>query len=221
MLRSIVLHGRLKAEFGGPFKLDIASPAEAVRALCYMVAGFRTKIREGHYRVVRGRLDGLEYDVRTLPMRLGGARELHIVPVIAGSGGNRGTGKIIAGVALLAAAVIAPYAAPALFAAGGALAGTFAGLSITGVAFSVGASLALSGVAQLLAPAVQTNDGVPQNASFLLGGQVNVATQGGPVPVVYGRFRTGSVTVSAGLTIEQLGSDPFGALAALFLHKST
>lgn len=206
MLRSIVLYGPLQEEFGGPFRIDVASPAEAVRALCYMVAGFRARIRQGHYRVVRGRLDGLEYDAQTLPMRLGAARELHIVPVIFGAGGDRNLGKIVAGTALLAAAVIAPYALPGLFAAGGTLAGTIGGLSITGVAFSVGASLALSGIAAMLAPAAQTQDGVPQNASFLLGGQTNIATQGGPVPLVYGRFRTGSVTISAGLTTEQLGS---------------
>jgi predicted phage tail protein len=210
MMRRVVLHGRLRDEFGESFPLDVSTPAEAIRALCIMVRGFKESVLRGSYRVVRGSLSGYEYDVDTLSMRMGGARELHVVPVVAGSAGNSGTIKIIVGVALVVAAIIAPYASPALFGAGGALAGSVAGFTITGVVFAVGASLALSGIAQLLAPSTETKDGVAQNASFLLGGQTNTSNQGGPVPLVYGRFRTGSVVVSVGINVEQLTGQSFG-----------
>lgn len=210
MLRSIVLHGRLGEEFGGPYPLDVISPAEAVRALCVMVKGFRASLREGHYRVIRGPLDrGREIGEDTLTMRLGAATELHIVPVVGG--GANALGKIIAGIALIAAAFLAPYALPSISFAAGSVAA-----SITGVAVGIGASLALGGVAMMLAPAPQTQNGnasVDQMQSFLFGGLTNVATQGGPVPLVYGRMRVGSVEVSVGVTTEQLGAaGSFGPL---------
>jgi predicted phage tail protein len=79
---------------------------------------------------------------------------------------------------------------------------------------AIGVSLAIHGVAQLLAPAPTTNNAsaaVDQRQSFLFGGQSNISAQGGPVPLVYGRMRVGSVMVSAGVVTEQLGlAGPFG-----------
>ena len=67
----------------------------------------------------------------------------------------------------------------------------------------------LGGVAQLLAPDVDSGD--PQTyekpeakASFLFNGPVNTAEQGGPVPLVYGRVITGSHVVSSGLSTEKI-----------------
>lgn len=201
MMRTIVLHGALADQFGGPFNLDVASPAEAVRALILQIKGLRQRLRQGHYRVIRKR-NARQTDLgeHELSMRLGNAKELHIVPVIAGAGGTgRAIGKIVVGVALVAAAVFVPVL--------GATA--FLGTTLAGVAGSVGLSLALSGVSTLLTKAPQTQSGnaaVDQRASFLFGGQLNVTTQGGPVPCVYGRFRVGSVLISAGLSVDQIGT---------------
>lgn len=209
MLRDIILHGALGAEFGERFRLDVATPAEAVRALILQVKGFRSRIRGGSYRVIKA--PARELGERELALRLGRANELHIVPVPAGAAS--GLGKIIAGVALVAAAFAAPYLAPTLFAGTGALAGALGttGLTITGVTASIGFSLALGGVAAMLAPSPKGNPN--QNASFLFGGQLNITGQGGPVPLLYGTFLTGSVVISAGLEIQQLlggGQNLFG-----------
>jgi predicted phage tail protein len=45
---------------------------------------------------------------------------------------------------------------------------------------------------------------IDNRPSFVFNGPVNVQEQGGPMPLVYGRFRTGSVVGSAGLAVEQL-----------------
>lgn len=204
-MRSIVLHGALKDEFGGPYPLDVSSPAEAIRALCIMVKGFKDRLREGAYAIVRGKIDDRSCIAEdALRVRLGGALELHIVPVVAGAATSTWL-KIIAGVALVAAAVFAPYA---LGVAGGAFAAGSFGAYAASATIAIGASLALGGVGELLARAPQTNNAiatVDQRQSFLFGGLQNVSAQGGPVPLVYGRTRVGSVMVSAGVTTEQLG----------------
>lgn len=77
---------------------------------------------------------------------------------------------------------------------------TFMGIGLGNVAM-LGVGLALAGVSQLMAPSFKS-PGVPQSErleSFMFHGPVNVMEQGHPVPLVIGRFRTGSVVVSAGL----------------------
>lgn len=197
MLREIVLHGRLGKVFGRSFMLDVASPAEALRALTLQLKGFRNHLREGHYRVVRGELSGgRDLDLEECKLGLGKASSLHVVPVVAGSA--RGLGKILAGVALVALAVFMPATSFAL--------GSFA-IGVNSTIGAIGVSLALGGVAQMLAPSPKLQGGSAQadrKDSFLFGGQENVITQGGPVPCVYGQFMVGSVVISAGLNVEQL-----------------
>jgi predicted phage tail protein len=202
MLRTVTLHGALAA-FGGPYRLDVATPREAVRALILQIKGLREAIREGAYRIIRGpQATGLDLDEAAMAFRLGAATELHIVPVVSGAGSpSRGaaTGKIIAGAALIAIAVAAVALGPA-----GAGVTTIAGVPASFFA-TVGIGLTLSGVAALLTKVPQ------QNESFIFGGDTNVTTQGGPVPLVYGTMLVGSVTISAGLFTQALaaGTLPF------------
>lgn len=213
MLRTIVLHGALGARFGTSFDLDVRSPVEAVRALIVQIRGFRQALRDGHYRVIAARpriADSLDLD--GLQLRLGRARELHIVPVMAGSG--NGWGKILAGVAIIGLAIAAPYAlglAGGLSATFGAVSAIgFSGISFQTVAL-LGASVALAGIAQTIAPSPKLAGGraeTDRKESFLFGSADNVTAQGVPVPLVFGEFITGSVVVSAGLSTEEIGTDP-------------
>jgi hypothetical protein len=72
------------------------------------------------------------------------------------------------------------------------------------LAFGVGASLVLGGVAQLLTPTTKleadTND---PRKSFSFSGIQNVARQGVPVPIVYGECLVGSIVISAGINTEE------------------
>lgn len=209
MIREIVLHGRLGKVFGRSFMLDVTSPQEALRALTLQLKGFRQHLREGHYRVVRGSMRaGRDLNLDECKLGLGLAQSLHIVPVVAGSAS--GLGKILAGVALVALAVFTPAAAL-----------TIGSFSLVPTIGAIGVSLALGGIAQMLAPSPKLTGGSAQadrKDSFLFGGQDNVVTQGGPVPLVYGQFQVGSVVISQGLDVEQLlsgGSSPAGVSAVL------
>lgn len=209
-MRTIVLHGLLGARFGSSFDLDVRSPVEAVRALIVQVRGFRQALRDGHYKVVAARPTISEsLDLDGLQLRLGRARELHFVPVIAGSG--NGWGKVLAGVAIIGLAIAAPYALGFAGTVAGALGTTaFAGINFGSIA-AVGASIALTGAAQLLSPSPKLAGGraeTDRRESFLFGSADNVTAQGVPVPLVFGEFFTGSVVVSAGLSTEEIGTNP-------------
>ncbi len=176
------------------------------------IPGFRQHLSRGHYRVIRGSLEGgFHLSTDEFHMRLG-KRGLHVVPVVEGAGGQRGAaiGKILAGVAIVAGAWALAGPGIGLFGAawdGAALAvGTTTLLSYGNIA-AFGIAVTLGGVSQLLAQSPKLTGGdasTDRRDSFLFGGQVNTTAQGGPVPIVCGKFRVGSTIISAGLSSEQL-----------------
>ena len=205
VLRDVYLHGALGDRFGRHFRLAVDCPAQAITCFCLQLKGFREAIEAGAWRVVRGDKEkGFAHGVDDLRLGLG-RKALHIVPVVAGQGGRgRGIGKVIVGVALVAGAFF--FAGPAgLGATLPGLAGT-AGLTYGSIA-GIGVSLALAGVSQILAPAPKPLNGrneVDRRESFLFNGAENRSAQGIAVPLVYGRFRAGSIVVSTGLSTERL-----------------
>lgn len=112
---------------------------------------------------------------------------LHFYPIIEGAGK---TGKIIAGVVLIVVGFIINW---------------FSYGSMT----AVGNNLILSGVGMILSglftPSMPNARNEADNrASFVFNQAVNTIEQGGPVNLVYGRFKTGSTVVSAGIDAEKL-----------------
>ncbi|MFP4902656.1 tail assembly protein, partial [Paraburkholderia sp. BR14261] len=88
-----------------------------------------------------------------------------------------------AGIALIAVSFFLPVASAAVF--------------------SLGAALALSGIAQLLSPRPQaqaTPERADNEPSLAFDGAVNTMGQGGPVPLGYGRMRVGSQVISVGFS---------------------
>lgn len=193
----VVLHGRLKDLFGGPFDLGVNSPLEAVRALCLMMKGFRDALSIGHYRVVYGPRDtGMELSLDQTALRLGRGNQVHIIPEAVGAGGRgMGVGKIILGIALIALAIFVPFTIPLV----GAIA-----LSSTSVAM-FGFSMLLSGIATLFAPNPSNGTGQKKHESFLISGSVNSVGQGEPVPLCYGGpIRAGSTVISLTYTVADI-----------------
>ena len=186
MLRKIKLYGQLAKFIGSRvIEADVATAAEAVRMLAANFPGLEKHMADQHYRVTVGTYD-LALDEIHDPA---GQQDIMIVPVMAGAGA---VGRIIAGVALLAIGLFVP------------------GIGALGVKLlvSVGATLALGGVAQLLSP-VPT---VPQGAgsdndprkTFNFSGIQQTSRQGVPVPCVYGLTLVGSVVISAGVDTVQV-----------------
>ena len=212
MLRKIKIYGSL-AKFlkRRVFHADVANPAEAVRFLLANFPVLRSHMSDRYYKVlVSDRALDIGDEPEQLHHPIGAEEEIKIVPVMAGAGG--GVGKILAGIGLIAAAIIL-----------GPVAGGFLGLGVTGVLTggvataigAVGASLVLGGVAQLISPVPQLGVGnvgetfsnQDPRKSYNFSGIQNVSRQGVPVPIVYGETIVGSVTVSAAI----LTDDPEAA----------
>lgn len=198
MLREIRIYGRL-AKFlkQRVFKAEVGSAAEAVRFLLANFPHLEPELAQGHYRVSVG-----DYDLSIEELHdPAGQQVIKIVPVVAGAGGA--VGQILAGVAILAAAVLL---GPAGLVIGGLGAGVLGG-TITTVAIGIGASLVLGGVAQLLSPVPTLETGAEQKdprKSFSFSGIQNTSRQGTPVPIVYGETLVGSIVISAGIDTEQV-----------------
>ena len=193
MLRKIRLYGKL-AKFIGRrvLEADVATAAEAVRFLLANFPQLEKHMADQHYRVSVGSYDLTEEELYDPA----GQQQIKIVPVLQGAGA---VGRIIGGVALLAAAFLIPGFA--------ALAGPTAFSLIVGV----GATLVLGGVAQLLTPVPtipqgKNSDEDPRK-SYSFSGVQQTTRQGVPVPVVYGETLVGSVVISAGIDTVQVSSD--------------
>lgn len=171
--------------------LSRPSVAEAVRALDAISGGrlrrymADSKARR-HYKVALARKDNLlGPDEVTNPT---GKGDIYILPAVKGA--SSGVGKIIAGVALIGLA----FATGGLSLAGGSISATFLG----GLSASLGASLILGGVVQLITPVPSFNQ---SNSDDSKGGttfQGNAGTiaQGGCVPLVYGRMLVTPMPIS-------------------------
>jgi predicted phage tail protein len=198
MLRKIKLYGKL-AKFIGHrvLEADVATAAEAVRFLLANWPEAEAHMNDQHYRVSIGTYD---IDLEELH-HPAGAAPISFVPVVAGAGA---VGRILIGVALIAASFFFPAAAGATAALKiGASTFTAFGASV----FFLGASLLLTGVAQLLTPTpkISNDEGDPRK-SFSFSGIQNVSRAGVPVPVVYGETLVGSVVISAGIDIVQVSA---------------
>ena len=192
MLRKIKLYGAL-AKFIGHrvLEADVATAAEAVRFLVANWPDVERHMADQHYRVSIGTYD-LDPEELHHPA---GAAPISFVPVISGAGA---VGRIIAGVALLAAAIFIPG-----FAA-------WAGPTAYALIIGVGSSLVLGGVAQLLTPTPKVAQGLDSQddprKSYSFSGIQNTSRQGVPVPIVYGETVVGSVVISAGIDTVQVAA---------------
>jgi predicted phage tail protein len=212
-LRTIRVYGRL-ARFLGQrtFQAAVSSAAEAVRFLLVNFPRLEAHMTQQHYRVSVG---GYALDAEELH-HPSGQQVIRIVPVLTGAGP---VGRIVAGVALVAGAILLGPAGGGFLGLGagwGGAAGTAAGFGtglLGGVASTIiggiGATLVLQGVSSLLTPVPTTSTGEDSaqdpRKSFSFSGVQQTSRQGVPVPICYGRTLLGSVVVSAGVDTVQVG----------------
>lgn len=213
MLKTIKLYGVLGQKFGHQFKLDVASPREAIRALSAQIDGFENFMLGAHERGLafaiftdrkakhRGKkktacfdastgktITGHNIGVSELDM-LTDTSEIKIVPRVMGAGGDNGALQLVLGVVMVVAAF---YTGGASMAAWGATSTTL---------FSAGVGMLIGGVAQMMVPSVDPNTNQNQDgnrANYGFGGAVTTIAQGNPVPVLRGKREIGGFIVSAG-----------------------
>lgn len=200
-MKKIKLLGELGKKFGRVHMMDVNSTAEAIRALCANFKEFESWLVGSESRGVAYKVFVRKSQIDVNELHLPASKEITIAPVLVGSKSKMF--KTILGVALVAASFFLPTAPLFL-----TTQGMFAATSLSSIAFSIGVSLALGGVAQMLAPTPpKTNSNEPNaenNPSYQFNGAVNTTAQGHPVPIGYGRLIIGSAVVSAGLKAQEI-----------------
>jgi predicted phage tail protein len=181
-VRTVRLYGVLGARFGRVFRLAVASPAEAIRALCAQLPGLEqylatSKQRGLTYAVFQGR-QGVGED----QLQFNGSGDIRIAPVIIGSK-KGGLFQTILGAVLVVVGIY--FGQPWLIA--------------------MGAGMAFGGVMQMLSPQPKGLSGRedPGNTpSYAFGGPVNTVAMGNPVGLLYGKRRIGGAIISGGIYAE-------------------
>lgn len=195
----VKLLGELGKRFGRKHKFMAHSPKDIFSALSHQIEGFKDYFCNAHekgigFKLIDGDPDGMSYENVLM-----GCRRLIIAPIISGGGS---IGKILIGVALIALAFI-PIAGQAAFAGFVAAKGAFAIGS--GVLFSLGTTLVLTGIAQLLTPTPDAPKETDRKDSFLFDRASDLTVQGQPVPILYGKFLASSpLIISSALTTQQV-----------------
>lgn len=206
-MRTLRVYGRL-AKFlkRRTFRIEVASAAEAVRFLLANFPQVERHMADQHYRV---RVGDRTIEAEQL-QEPAGSSEITIVPMIGGAGA---VGRVIAGVALVAAA----------FVIGQPWLGAYAFSVITGI----GASLALGGVAQLLTPvprmagpgvaigggaamsgstsSAKAEDNDPRK-NYSFSGIQNNSRGGLPLPIGFGETIVGSIKISESIDVDQVAA---------------
>ena len=211
--------GELGERFGAEHTYyNLRNGADAIKLLCINMPEFKDYLLASEengigYQVIQGGVD-FGYEDLLLPF---GERELVIVPVFSGSG--EGAGKILAGIGLIALAIINPFGAAAIGTFG--LSAPIAVTSLLPAIGGIGLSLALTGVAQMISPQPQvptlggfggnfvggssrmgsrnrTNgpenvtSGIDGQQSYAYTGAANSVGVGATVPLAYGKVLIGS-----------------------------
>ena len=187
-MKIIRLYGELGKKFGKKFQLDVKDVAEAVRALCSILNGFTEYLvqDEKYFKVFIGK-ENLGAGELAHPH----AGDIKIVPVIAGSGSF---GKILLGAALV-------------YLTWGTGATLLGSVALNSFVSSIGFSLLLGGVSQLLfkPPAAKGPREKPNNLpSYTFDGAINTVAQGNSVPLCYGTMLVGSQVISTGLSLDSV-----------------
>ena len=190
MLKTIKLYGVLGKKFGKEFHLAVESTREAVKALSVQVPGFEQFMLTAHEQ-------GLAFAVFQDDENISedqidfetGAKVIKIVPKVIGAGGNGILQTILGAVMIVVGVITQQY-----------------------WAVGMGVGMMIGGIAQMLAPKVDTEvqnqDGNRANKGF--GGAVTTIAQGNPVPILYGQREVGGFIVNAG----QFAVDTFSSADA-------
>ena len=224
-MQLVMLAGELGEKYGTQHEYyNLRTPADAIKLLCVNHPGFQRDLVTAHengigYKLIQSGA-AMGYDELHLPF---GSKPMMLVPVISGSGGS--TGQILLGVGLVAFSIITAGAGVGFLGLGAGLtAGTFTLGAAASVAIgSVGASMILGGVANLISPQPElpklgnnrfdngTNvrgtgaQGVTRGAdgqqSYGFSGPANTVGTGATVPVIYGEVITGGHLMAVDLQV--------------------
>jgi predicted phage tail protein len=190
----VILHGILAKEFKKTFSLSIKRPKEVFDAISCAHSNFRNRIVElanqGIYFALL--VDGKKMVTMEELSAVSSNQQIDIVPLVCGAGR---AGAIIAIIAIGVLTAGAGLAIGAGAAAGSFAAGAGSALVSTGVGIAMmGLQMALAPKPKMERPSSDVNSA---KQSFLFSSKANIAEQGIPVPVGYGRLRVGSAVIQS------------------------
>ncbi|WP_303698684.1 tail assembly protein [Pseudomonas aeruginosa] len=182
----IKLSGPLIREFGREHRrfLDTGTTQEAFSALRNTLPGFKEAIQRLQNKGMRFAIFRNRKNIGQDDLSAGGTREVRIVPVLTGSK-RAGLLQTILGAVIFTASFFVP--------------------GMQGWGQSLGASLALGGVIQMLSPQAKglSQSAAPENLpSYAFGSANNTTASGNPVPICYGKRRWGGAIISASIYAE-------------------
>jgi predicted phage tail protein len=185
-MTTILLSGSLAKKFGRVHRRQIDSGQvwEVFKALKATLAGFDQEIKRLDHLGMRFAIFRNRKNEAPDSFVLGGTREVRIVPVVSG-GKRAGILQTIIGAVIFVASFFVP--------------------GMQGWGQSLGASLVLGGVMQMLSP---QSSGLKQSAapenlpSYAFGSAKNTTASGNPVPICIGRRRWGGAIISASIYAE-------------------
>jgi len=212
-MKVVKVYGALRKRLGQcRFEFDVATPAQAIKALCVNFPGLDKWLVDSEkdgvgYRVAVSKEKVTEDNLVSLAMPFSDKEVFSITPVIAGAG--RGFGQFLLGAALITAGI---FLAPAAAAGGGFFTAGATGTTLGTMGYvslavgNLGISLALGGIAQAISPQPEppSLDEAVQLESFTFSNVVNTSRQGMPCPIAYGRVFVGSAVLSSGLDVDQV-----------------
>ncbi|HBX9007849.1 TPA: tail assembly protein [Klebsiella pneumoniae] len=186
----IELSGTLGKMFGKVHHRLISTTHEAGIALANTIPGFEkfmisSEERGLTYAIFKNNknigLDDLGFPVT--------GEVIRIVPVVVGSK-KSGFLQTILGAVIVAAGVVATFVFDQPW-----------GVNV----MMAGGAMMLGGVVQMLSPqpaGLARKESADNKASYAFGGVTNTASQGYPVPLLYGKRRIGGAIISAGIYVE-------------------
>ena len=186
----LTIYGRLRKFIGqSSFEIKANSAKEAFSFLVNNFKGVREHMKDQEYCVMAG---DLRISEELLDMQT--ESNIKIVPVVHGE------------VFFLAAGFLGAGAAAT--AVGGILTSTILGVSVASALTTIGVSLLVTGVVDLITPDPKpfqvSRQEDPQDPSYTFTGLLNNTKQGVPINIIYGETLVGSTVVSSSVDTFQV-----------------
>ncbi|VVP06891.1 hypothetical protein PS896_03120 [Pseudomonas fluorescens] len=179
----ILLSGSAGKLFGREhiYELSTGDTREAVKAIDVNHPGFAKYLADAKRKGLEFAVFRNRKNIGERELKMGGAQEIRIVPVIAGSK-RAGLFQTVLGVVLIAMSSVT-----------------------NGATLAPGIALAAGGVIQMLSPQATglKQSSSPENApSYAFGSAKNTTASGNPVPICIGERRWGGIIISASILAE-------------------
>tara|TARA_B100001059_G_scaffold153620_1_gene153283 strand:- start:4052 stop:4783 length:732 start_codon:yes stop_codon:yes gene_type:complete len=187
MLRKVYLEGEIGEKFGKEFEIEANSFSKVIQCLELNFPEFRNYLVDCAEK-------GINFTCQVADKPIEDERELFLQYEEEGTmtitalpaGSKTGMGKILAAVALIVVAIMLPGLAPGIY-EGAVIGGLSWGEVISLTLLSMGISLGMAGIQQIMAPDPSVDN--QQDESYLFQGSGQTIIEGDPVPILYGKLR--------------------------------